>query len=508
MRNRLIYTALLLFSFFNLFAQDLNPCGTLPVLDPWLISWQAQRDQMAFRSADTLYAGIQVHLVARNNGTGRFPPERLLDAFCRLNEDYGPAMVRFYFKNDWLLPNNTAWYDHNDIPAGIDMMLTNNVPDALNSYFVSDPAGNCGYNLPYAGVAIAHSCADPNEHTWTHEVGHALSLPHPFIGWEGTVYSYAVPTPDFQTYDYTYFHDTLETTVPAPLDTALVERYDGSNCGIAADLICDSRPDYLSYRWDCDAQGESLVTLKDQNGNNFKADGTLYMSYSNDVCSNRFTDDQIAALRANLLTEKAAWLSPGPPEPDITELPQLLSPAGGENTPSTNVSLHWSPVPGATHYVVQVARFNNYLIKNYNEVVTDTSFVAASLPPGYTYYWRVRPFNYWYTCTSFTSNESFFALPTSATQEQDGEAPFRCFPSTLTPGQPLYVEIPQEWLNKTAQCQVFDAAGRQVWAERITPSALRSTLDLSAKVLPAGLYRLVWTNSGSTRVASFMVQPE
>ncbi|HNM28003.1 MAG TPA: hypothetical protein PKL15_21320, partial [Saprospiraceae bacterium] len=77
MRNRLNYSLLFLLLISNLRAQDLNPCGTLPVIDPWLVSWQAQREQMAFRSADTLYAGIQVHLVARNNGTGRFPPERL-----------------------------------------------------------------------------------------------------------------------------------------------------------------------------------------------------------------------------------------------------------------------------------------------------------------------------------------------------------------------------------------------------------------------------------------------
>ena len=193
---------------------------------------------------------------------------------------------------------------------------------------------------------------------------------------------------------------------------------------------------------------------------------------------------------------------------ESTGLVQLLSPSGGENTPSTNVTLHWSAVPGATHYLVQVARFSNYLIKNYDQVVTDTSFVAATLPPGYTYYWRVRPFNYWYTCTSFTANESFFALPTSATDEKPDEAPFRCFPASLTAGQSLYVEIPEEWLNKTAQCQVFDAAGRTVWAARLTPSALRFPLDLPTGGLPAGLYRLVWTNAGSVRAASFIVQPE
>ncbi|MCB0574414.1 MAG: metalloprotease, partial [Saprospiraceae bacterium] len=102
-----------------------------------------------------------------------------------LNEDYAATGIRFYFKDDWNLINSTAWYQHANIPQGIDMMLTNNVPDALNAYFASNVAGNCGYNLPYAGVAVAHNCAATGDHTWAHEVGHALSLPHPFIGWEG-----------------------------------------------------------------------------------------------------------------------------------------------------------------------------------------------------------------------------------------------------------------------------------------------------------------------------------
>ena len=48
-------------------------------------------------------------------------------------------------------------------------------------HFVSDPAGNCGYNLPYAGVAIAMGCGGPSDHTWAHEV--ITSVQHP--SWDG-----------------------------------------------------------------------------------------------------------------------------------------------------------------------------------------------------------------------------------------------------------------------------------------------------------------------------------
>lgn len=507
--RKLIYKILFLLSS-PLFAQEpdetaLGPCGAPPGISPWLREWQARPGDFPARSSDTLYAGIQIHLLARNNGTGRIATEKLLDAFCRLQEDFSASGVRFFFKNDWNLIDNTTWHNHETIPEGIDMMLTNNYPDALNAYFVSGAAGNCGYNLPYAGVAIAHACADPEEHTWAHEVGHALSLPHPFIGWENTLYNFGLPTPDTLTYDYTYFHDSLETQVPAPLDTALVERLDGSNCGIAADLFCDTRPDYLSYRWDCDAQNESLVTLKDQTGATFKADGTLFMSYSNDVCSNRFSDDQITALRANLLTEKAAWLHPGPPPADVAGLPELLSPLGGAFVLPTEVTLHWSAVPGATHYLVQVSRLSSYLIKNVDLVVTDTTFVIADLPPNFTYYWRVRPFNYWHTCTEMTPSATFFALTSSADDQAGGADDWRCYPTRLSAGQALTLELPAGWQHQTAQCQLYNAVGRLCWQTTLTPRGNKIFVQIPLEHRPAGVYRLVLSNPRGIRTATLVL---
>ena len=218
---------------------SLFPCGTAPKFDEWFLRYQANPGDFPEDNADTLYAGIQVHLLANDGGLGRFAFDKLLDAFCRINEDFKESEIQFFLKNDINLINNSDWFQHDSVPQGIQMMFTNNVPGALNAYFMSQPAGTCGYNLPYAGVAVAHGCAGPNDHTWTHEIGHALSIQHPFIGWEGTIYDPNDPTPDTLTYDYTHYHSTPDTIVPAPLDTALVEYLDGSNCGIAADKICD-----------------------------------------------------------------------------------------------------------------------------------------------------------------------------------------------------------------------------------------------------------------------------
>jgi hypothetical protein len=425
--------------------------------------------------------------VGKDDGTGRFPYSKLLADFCRLNADYAPARIRFYFKNPWDLVNNTGWYNHSTIPQGINMMLTNNEPDALNIYFVSNPAGNCGYNLPYGGVALNHSCAAETDHTWAHEVGHALSLPHPFIGWEGKTYNYQNTTPDKVTYDYTYFHDTLDTQAPAPLDTAFVEYLNGSNCALASDLFCDTKPDYLSYRWNCDAQSQSTTKEKDPAGADFYSDGSLYMSYASDACMNRFTDEQIAAMRAFVPAERPTWLSPGPPQPDITGVSVAISPAGNQITPDNGVTLTWKSVPHATHYLVIGSILSAFQVENFALLTTDTTAQTGTLYANKKYYWRVKPFNEWYTCAPYSAAATFITAPATAVATPD-ESGFRCYPSLLSPGQPIQLELPASWDQQDLHCAIFDMNGRQVWASGRLSGQTSIQLDLPSFQWPAGLY--------------------
>lgn len=472
---------------------QLAPCGTAPYLDAWLRDFRANPEKFAAadRSSDTLWVAMKIHLLAKDNGVGRFSPERLLNAFCRLNADYAPSKIQFYFKDDWNLLNNTAWYDHNDIETGIQMMLTNDVPHAVNSYFVSDPAGNCGYNLPYAGVAMAHGCAGPEDHTWAHEVGHNLTLPHPFIGWEGKIYNFSTPTPTFLTYDYTHFHAQPDTIVPAPLDTALVERLDGSNCGIAADRFCDTRPDYLSYRWDCDAQNQSLVRQKDPAGAEFFSDGTLFMSYAFDRCQSRFSDEEIAAMRANLQTVKNSYIAPGPVAPPIAGLPTLIEPIGGETVPKDGTTLHWSAVPGATKYLLQISRVASFAFKDVEVVVADTFFTTSTLPVNYNMYWRVRPFNAAYACAGYTPSEKFYSSNLSSTDEAEDFAGFRLYPSVSPVGGRLHLEasLPQV---VPVFCRVVDVAGRTIWQGNLGIKAGKNRLPFDTNDWQSGVYRAVF----------------
>ena len=491
---RLSVLSLLLFSLQVCFAQEptkyeLAPCGTQPVIAPMLENYRSHPEAFAGeRSSDTLFVALQLHLLAKDNGIGRISPERLLDAFCRLNADYAYSNIRFYSKYDWHLIDSTGWYMHDTITEGIDMMLANNIPDALNIYFASNVAGNCGYNLPYAGVAVANGCAGPADHTWAHEIGHALSLPHPFLGWEGKTYNSINPTPDTLTYNYTHFHDTLDL-VPAPLDTTVSERLDGSNCAVAADRICDTQADFLSYRWECDAQNRSIALQTDVNGESFRSDGTLFMSYAADGCQSRFSNEQIAIMRATLETEKQAWLTDNPPAVEVEGPVTLQFPINLQQAPPVGAMAQWSSSPGATHYLIQVSLLQSFIAKAVDMVVTDTNIILPNLLANKKYYWRVRPFNNWSTCVPFTETGVFNTTDfVSATEpENDG---WRCYPTLLTAGQFMSVELPAAWVNHPVKFAVYDAAGRSLWQQSTSPVYNQTILNLPSENWPAGVYRL------------------
>lgn len=501
-RKLLLFTCLSIS--FAAFAQEpskaeLAPCGTPAGISPWLKAYTSDPDMtLTERSEDTIWVALQVHLLGKNNGSGRFSYDQTLDAICRLNQDFGASNIQFYLKNPINLINNTGWYNHSTIPQGIDMMLTNNAPGALNSYFVGDPAGNCGYNLPYGGVAIAHGCATATDHTWAHEVGHALSLPHPFIGWEGKTYNYNNPTPTSLTYDYTYFHDTLDTQVPAPLDTALVELVDGSNCQEAADLFCDTKPDYLSYRWNCNAQQTSTVKQKDPQGVDFYSDGTLFMSYADDACQSRFSPMQIEAMRANLMSEKIDWVAPAELEPVVTDLAVPVEPVQGQPAPVSGAKLVWHPVPKATHYLVQASRLANFLAREVDIVTTDTSAVIGTLSLNKTYYWRIKAFNAWHICSSFNGASTFLTVPVTSTYAPDWEG-WRIYPSLMAAGQPLHLELPENWRGQEAQVRIFDVSGRLLWEQYIRLQGPKMTVPVPSENWQSGMYHFVLTSDAGIK---------
>jgi hypothetical protein len=468
-----------------------NPCGTAPVKSDWLKRYQANPAAFAnfTRNPDSLlFVGTSLHLVGNDNGVGYIQFDRLMEGFCDLNTDFDDVNIRFFIEGDIHFIDSTGWYSHATVLEGADMMFANNVANTMNVYVVSNPAGNAGYNLPYAGIALNQAAASGGRHTWSHEVGHNLSIQHPFLGWEGKTYSYNTPTPTTVTYNYTYFKDTLivDTLI---IDTAQVELVNGTNCTVAADGFCDTPPDYLSMGgWQCNAQGLSATLQKDPNGVDFRSDATNIMSYSNDACVTQFTPEQMAAMRAYLQTVRSYYLYNQNPKRDTITQPVVhFSPVAGTVEQYDYVPLVWQSVEHATHYVVQVSRLSSFAFIEYSALVADTSVIVTNLANNKTYYWRVKPFNQTYTCAPISANESFMTQDITKTEMVQSIEGFQLYPSILDNGQQLNIRLnSRKPLN--ASVALYNMAGQRLQNELWQLNVGENAKSLNLQAASAGAY--------------------
>ena len=339
----------------------LKPCGTEAYKSEWLKQYQKNKEDYPKTVGAEIFVPLNVAIVGHDNGSGLFSETTMLESFCTLTNDFSASEISFYLQT-YRNILDSDFFEHSSVLEGAEKMFEYDTDDAINCYIVGNPAGNCGYNLPYASIALSNSCTTPDDHTWAHELGHQFSLPHPFLGWEGGVshdgsvpHAFLDPAPETVTYNYTFFQDTLilDTLI---IDTAIVELLDGSNCAIAADGFCDTQADYLAQRWACDSDNNSFSFQHDPTGEKFYSDGTLFMSYAFDACSNRFSEEQILAMRASIEEEDADILTDG-----TSSTGQIVGNGGIElNTPYDegldfkDIYFSWSEVQHADYYLFQI----------------------------------------------------------------------------------------------------------------------------------------------------------
>ena len=488
------------------------PCGTKITRSAWLKDFQ-RHPQAHFRNLDTLLrVPLTIHLVGEDDGSSYMSISTLREAMCKLNQDFAEANIAFFIADDIRYIPNSAYNRHESVLDGAEMMFANNVANTINIYFVNDPAGNCGYNLPYAGIAMKESCTGSSNDTWAHEVGHALSVQHPFLGWEGGVshdgsvdHNYGDPAPTTVTYDYTNFKDTLilDTTI---IDTALVELVDGSNCQEAGDGFCDTSPDYLAGRWNCNADGESSILQNDPNGESFRSDGSLIMGYANDACQSRFTPEQIAAMRANLYEEKPEMISDAPALPPLSGDPvTLLYPVEGEDAPFDGALLDWAPVEHATHYVVKVSIVSNFALNTLEYLTTSTSVELPELNNNFTYYWKVEAYNAYSFCAPASEVTSFQTADITQVNTITGLQRARLFPNPSARGSAVSLQWDSDApLRGTVELRHL--SGQLLYQQPVERAAGRQLLRIPPQGLAAGLYVVVLRTEKGQLVKKLTVQ--
>lgn len=462
-------------------------CGTEGGMNKWLVGYL--NDPLAYpESNDTLYIPLQIHLVGDDNGNGFFATRNLLDAFCTLQQDYKSAGIQFHLLDINYIANST-YYNHNR-QTGEEMMSTYKVEGALNCYIPNSPGtGLCGYSDYNLGVTMAKGCVSPTDHTWSHEIGHFLSLPHPFLGWEG------------ENHDY-------NLAAPVQWGDDIVERTDGTFCAIAADGFCDTPPDYLNFRWPCDQDGKSIQEQTDPTGAKFFSDASLIMSYAYDNCVNRFSHEQGLAMVANLLSEKQDYFDqPYLPQESVVEQDLIpVSPADGELVAEYgNVYIEWEPVQHATHYELQVTNFEpfSYILKSY--IVEGNSIVVTDLKADEEYWWRIRPYNSQDACTSVTGKSGFITGNLSSVRNPELAGGLTVFPNPVRSGRDMVVQV-EATKGFPASLTLADVSGQTIRAENIQLSSGQNRFLQNLAEVPAGLYFLTLKSESAVFTQKIMVR--
>lgn len=368
--------------FGGLTAQQSNYCGTILGEEMEERLREQQRNPLKLRAADgDVYLPVQFHLVANDEGQGRYKNHRVIRLLCDLNaaNTASNTGMQFYMYNDEIKYIDNSDYFIHDWDHGWEMMSEHYVYGAINIFIVLDPADVCGYF--WGGpdcVAVANGCAAPGASTIVHELGHYFSLPHTFSGFENG-----------------------DNNPSSNIENYAREGVD-KNCQFAGDGFCDTYPDYIAERWGCEG-----TFLQDPKGIDFEVDGSLFMSYADDYCQTRFSQEQIDAMHANLVQYRQDLLE------DDDELvlgdltaTNILYPAHQDSDVANNdVVFQWEAVENAEFYSVNISNF--ILGIEYDLFVSGNTFTLESLPPGTSFLWEVRPYNDGNFCAPVTDTQIF-----------------------------------------------------------------------------------------------------
>lgn len=467
---------LLLIGSFSLQLHAQNDCGT-PAVPQHIYDYLESIDYSREMSEDIIRVPVTIHIVRTSSGSGSFSPGRALEGICNVNERFQSSNMRFYIAGDIQFIDSDTYLNVTSYSVTSGMISSNNVANTVNIYYTNLSAmGLCGFAYyPNSGpggpnnqgaVVMSFACSQPTGTTLAHELGHFFALPHTF---DRTANNPQHPTNAELV--------TRNFNEPSPRISA--------NCNTAGDRFCDTPSDFIDYRWACPTGAAAL----DLNSDVIRPDSSYYMSYANDICTNRFSEQQITAMRNTLIggnPSRGYLLANSPPVLDaITTAPTLLSPANGDSNITGNFAFfQWTSVPGAQFYHFKVYQFGGILM---DTLIQDTSYLNLNtrLRPNRQLEWEVKAYNATSLCGPASSRNNFRTgnyAPLSV--ENTPFAELNVFPNPLTVGEMLQIS---GLANQMAQIRISDIQGRLLMnnSYQVENGLLQLDIDLSA-----GLYIL------------------
>lgn len=329
---------------------------------------------------------ITFHLVAGFDGEGRLGRKFVLNTLERLNKDYAPYGIQFYFKDDGFneIDNDGIHFNPSENQANI----VSNKEGSSVDIFVTDNADTpngigttLGYYSPVGDyIVIRKKDVQDSSNTLSHEVGHYFSLRHPHSGWADA-------------YDKAEFGDTVPFFT-TPIVGATIELVNGSNCATAADGLCDTPPDYLMgfTSGNClDDQG-----VWDPLADKMISNAKLSMGYFSECAKYEFSPEQIVRFKMNYESSARDFLRSNyvPTAESISDPVVFTSPSvpGQKFDEYNGISLSWESVEHAELYLLEIKETaaNGEL---YEYTLTEPATYITNLSPNKKYFITVKAYN-------------------------------------------------------------------------------------------------------------------
>lgn len=317
------------------------------------------------------YVPVTYHVVTKTNGTGGASLKTIFDTHCELNKGFTQPEMYFYIYSIDTISNDALWamsdgQGGTNYNLGYSAFSNYNNSSVVNVYITGALPGLCGFaTFPFSaqnggGLFLNVQCCGAGGTTISHEMGHFFNLPH-----------------------------TFQQTNP-------VEYVDGTNCATKGDRFCDTPADPSENRASCPYNG----TQTDPHGDLYNPDETLFMSYFNDNCVNRFSNQQQNEMNSTLSNERDELLNHTTPNVVPLDSAVFVSPVNGDSTSlGSLISFKWNSIPNAKYYYfhLQLANSNLVLI---DTVTADTVFASGALQPNKNYKYFVRGISFGNVCES------------------------------------------------------------------------------------------------------------
>ncbi len=373
------------------------------------------------------YVPIKFHLVANDDASGRVTEAKVLDLLCGLNANYAPVGLQFYLSGDFSYVNDTRINTTPQDAFTVLFMKPLKAPNAIN-VFVTKTIGSSGTGgtiLGYANydndfiVMLSTECKKEAS-TLTHELGHFFALLHTHNGWDGHPYDPVVDGKQVALISPSQAVKKGNYPGQNPQVTVKNECMSGLECDSRGDYVCDTPPDYaMGERWASEQKGCSKWSwiVLSPCGDTVYPMQTNYMSYFDNCASYTFTPIQIGLITASYNSARRNYLRNNilPVNNTVcSAAPVNLVPANNAVTDQfPKVELDWDDVPNATHYVLEISNFLDFIGDQFDRYVltsskfTMTKFKGVALTAGKNYWWRVRAYNNSSTCAPYSARFKF-----------------------------------------------------------------------------------------------------